>query len=213
MSLGLPPVLASSSTHTAGVFVSLASALSHFKLGNVDKKLLWQLAIPGVIGGILGAIILTIVPIHWIKPLVALYLMGMGLRIILKSLRKNKTAIGYIQRIPLLAGAGGFFDAIGGGGWGPIVTGNLIITGYEPRIAIGSSNTAEFIVSIAQTIVFFTLLDTFHWTAVGGLIIGGVMAAPIAAYITRKIPIRRFAILVGLLIVILSVRSLMIALL
>jgi uncharacterized membrane protein YfcA len=213
MALGLPPVLASSSTHSAGVFVSAASALAHFKLGNVDKKLLWQLAIPGVIGGIIGAIILTLTPTSWVKPLVSIYLIGMGLRIVLKSLRKRKeTAVREHQRIGTLAGFGGLLDAIGGGGWGPIVTGNLIIAGHEPRIAIGSSNTAEFIVSIAQTLVFFTLLDSLQWTTVLGLIIGGVIAAPLAAYITQKIPIRRFAILVGLLVIALSARSLMVAL-
>jgi uncharacterized membrane protein YfcA len=213
MALGLPPVLASSSTHSAGVFVSAASAFAHFKLGNVDRKLLWQLAIPGVIGGIIGAIILTLAPTSWIKPLVSIYLIGMGLRIVLKSLRKRKeTEASGHQRIGTLAGFGGLLDAIGGGGWGPIVTGNLIIAGHEPRIAIGSSNTAEFIVSIAQTLVFFTLLDSLQWTTVLGLIIGGVIAAPLAAYITQKIPIRRFAILVGLLVIALSARSLMVAL-
>jgi hypothetical protein len=133
----------------------------------------------------------------------------MGLRVVIKSLRKKKEANGYIRRVRLLAGIGGFFDAIGGGGWGPIVTGNLIIAGYNPRYAIGSSNTAEFFVSIAQSIVFFTLLDSFHWTAIIGLIIGGVIAAPIAAYLTQRIPIRRFTILVGLLIIGLSLRSLL----
>jgi uncharacterized protein len=212
MALGLPPVLASSSTHTAGVFVSLASAVAHWRLGNVDKKLLWQLAIPGVIGGVIGAIILTVAPTNWVKPVVSMYLIVMGLRIVLKSLRKNKTATSTIKRIGLLAGFGGLFDAIGGGGWGPIVTGNMIMAGYEPRFAIGSSNTAEFIVSIAQTVVFFTLLDNFQWTTVLGLIIGGVLAAPVAAYATQKIPMRRFAILVGILIIVLSTRSLLIAL-
>ena len=212
MALGLPPVLASSSTHTAGVFVSLASAVSHWKLGNVDKKLLWQLAIPGVIGGVIGAVILTVAPTTWVKPVVSVYLIVMGLRIVLKSLRKNKTATSMIKRIGLLAGFGGLMDAIGGGGWGPIVTGNMIMAGYEPRFAIGSSNTAEFIVSIAQTVVFFTLLDNFQWTTVLGLIIGGVLAAPVAAYATQKIPMRRFAILVGILIIVLSTRSLLIAL-
>lgn len=213
MALGLPPVLASSSTHSAGVFVSAASALAHIKLGNVDKKLLWQLAIPGVIGGIIGAIILTFAPTSWIKPFVSVYLIIMGLRIVLKSLRKRKDTDGTgYQRIGTLAGLGGLLDAIGGGGWGPIVTGNLIMAGNEPRFAIGTSNTAEFIVSVAQTVVFFTLLDNFQWTTVLGLIIGGVIAAPLAAYITQKIPIRRFAILVGLLVIFLSARSLLIAL-
>jgi uncharacterized membrane protein YfcA len=181
-------------------------------LGNVDKKLLWQLVLPGVIGGVLGAIVLTFAPTHWVKPVVSLYLIVMGLRIVVKSMRKNKTSEGYIQRIGLLAGFGGMLDAIGGGGWGPIVTGNMIMAGYDPRYAIGTSNTAEFIVTVAQTVVFFTLLDNFQWATVVGLIIGGVLAAPVAAYATQKIPMRRFAILVGLLIIALSTRSLVIAL-
>lgn len=213
MALGLPPVLASSSTHTAGVFVSGASAFAHYKLQNVDMKLFRQLAITGVIGGIIGAILLTIIPTTWIKPVVSGYLVIMGLRIVLKSLRKEKASTGYIKRIRGLAGIGGFFDAIGGGGWGPIVTGNMILAGYEPRFAIGSSNAAEFVVSIAQTVVFFALLDNFQWTTVIGLIIGGVVAAPVAAYLTQKIPMRRFAILVGLLIIFLSGRTLLLAIL
>ncbi|MBZ0292806.1 MAG: sulfite exporter TauE/SafE family protein [Anaerolineae bacterium] len=206
LSFGIPPVLASASVHSAGVFTSISSALAHIKFGNVKPDLVKKLIVPGVIGGILGALVLTSIPADLIKPAVALYLLIMGVIIVYKALREA-SIIPAASRIVPLAFAGGFFDAIGGGGWGPIVTSTLVARGGEPRFVIGSVNTAEFFVTLLQAITFFTVLGQVHVTAVIGLIIGGVVAAPAAAYISKNLAAKRLMLLVGLLIITLSVRT------
>lgn len=206
LTLGVPPLYASSSVHTAGVIVSAISGLSHIGYGNVDRGILKQLVIPGILGGIAGALLLTVISTQVIKPLVALYLLLMGLRIIRKSLGRVMSS-GIKSRFLPLAIAGGFFDAIGGGGWGPIVTGTLVVDGHDPRYVIGSVNMAEFFVSLAQTIAFLVVLRDFHGAAIIGLVVGGAASAPLAAYITRHLPIRRLMLVVGVVIVILSIRT------
>jgi len=155
LGMGVPAALASATVHTAEVFTTLVSGVSHFKLGNVDKELFKKLLVPGVIGGIAGAYILTSVSSEYIKPVVSVYLVVMGLRIIWKALRKTDEVKQHGNRfIEILALAGGFCDAIGGGGWGPIVTTSLIEKGKTPRFVIGSVNAAEFFVTIVQSITF-----------------------------------------------------------
>src|SRR5690606_34346232 len=175
LNFGIPPVLASASVHTAGVFTSISSSLAHLRFGNIKRDLVQKLAIPGVIGGVIGALVLTRIPAEIVKPVVAVYLMGMGIIILYKALRRA-SMIPSASRITPLALAGGFFDAIGGGGWGPIVTSTLLARGGEPRFVIGSVNTAEFFVSLLQAITFFTVMGQVHVAAVIGLIIGGVVA-------------------------------------
>jgi uncharacterized membrane protein YfcA len=206
ISFSIPPVLASATVHTAGIFTSISSALAHIKFGNVQRDLVRKLAIPGVIGGIIGASILTRIPTNIIKPAVALYLMFMGVLILYKALRK-RPLIPNAGRITPLAFIGGFLDAIGGGGWGPIVTSTLIARGNTPRFVIGSVNTAEFFVTLMQAITFFLLLTQVHIVAVVGLIIGGVAAAPAAAYVSKYLAPGKIMILVGLLIITLSLRT------
>ncbi len=206
LSFGIPPVLASASVHTAGVFTSISSALAHIRFGNVDRQLVIKLAIPGVIGGVIGAAVLTRLPTDIIKPAVALYLMVMGIIILYKALRQQ-SLIPAAGRITPLAFAGGFFDAIGGGGWGPIVTSTLIARGNTPRFVIGSVNTAEFFVTLLQVITFFFLLTSIHVNAVIGLVVGGVIAAPAAAYISKHLKPGRIMIMVGIVIIILSLRT------
>lgn len=210
LALGLPPIYASSSVHSAGVIVSAISGLAHVGYGNVNRNLFHKLILPGICGGVVGAIALAIIPTDIIKPFVALYLLWMGLRIVRKSLGKLHPTGLYTRFLPL-AIAGGFFDAIGGGGWGPIVTGTLVVNGHEPRYVIGSVNLAEFFVSLAQTIAFLFVLRDFHEMAIVGLIIGGALAAPLAAYITRYLPIKQLMLFVGLVVIMLSVRNFILA--
>ncbi|MFB0518000.1 MAG: sulfite exporter TauE/SafE family protein, partial [Acidobacteriota bacterium] len=125
LSIGIPPAAASASVHTAEVFTTFVSGVSHWKFGNVDKKLFKKLLIPGIIGGVLGAYVLTSIPGKTIKPFIGAYLLIMGLMILLKAFKKIKEKRVETKIIPL-ATAGGFFDAIGGGGWGPIVTSTLM---------------------------------------------------------------------------------------
>lgn len=207
LSIGIPPVGASASVHTAEIFTSGISGLSHLKFGNVDKKLFKKLLIPGVIGGILGAYILVSIPGKIIKPFVAVYLLIMGLMILWKAFKKIQEEKVRTKLFPLGI-VGGFFDAIGGGGWGPIVTSTLIARGNNPRFSIGSVNLAEFFVTVAEVATFFTMIGLLrYWQIIVGLIIGGVIAAPLAAYVCKRLPARVLMIIIGILIVGLSLRT------
>ena len=212
LSMGIPPVAASASVHSAEVFTSGISGLAHLKFGNVDKKLFKKLLIPGIIGGILGAYILTVVPGKTIKPFVAFYLLIMGLIILRKAFKKVEQKEVKTKLLPLGV-SGGFFDAIGGGGWGPIVTSTLVARGHNPRFSIGSVNLAEFFVTVAEVATFLTIIGLVHWQIIVGLIIGGVMAAPLAAYVCKRLPSRALMIMVGLIIMALSIRTICSALL
>lgn len=210
LTLGIPPALSSACVHTSEILTTGVSGLSHFKFGNVDKRIFFRLLIPGILGGILGAYLLTELPGNKIKPFISLYLLIMGIRILWKVFKRAQKARGNIRLSPLGL-FGGFFDAIGGGGWGPIVTTTLVANGNNPRFAIGSVNSAEFFITVAESITFFATIGTLliqHWEKIVGLMIGGVLAAPLAAYTCKRMPSRVLMILVGLLIIGLSVRIL-----
>ncbi len=214
LSLGVPPAISSASVHFAEVFTTLVSGFSHFKLGNVDKTLFKKLLIPGIIGGVVGAYVLTQIPTGIIKPLIAIYLALMGVRILFKVFRKksvNREVFVRKRHFYLLGLVGGFFDAVGGGGWGPIVTTTLVADGKNPRKTIGSVNAAEFFVTVAEVIAFLALISQFNWFVILGLIIGGCAAAPIAAFVTRKINPKALMIILGLLIIGLSIRTILLA--
>jgi uncharacterized membrane protein YfcA len=206
LSLGIPPASASASVHTSEVFTTLTSGLSHLKLKNVDKNLFKKLLIPGMIGGALGAYIITFVPTKIIKPLAGIYLLIMGILILRKLLQRKKTKLK--TNITLLGGIGGFLDAVGGGGWGPVVTSTLVARGDKPHLTIGSVNLAEFFVTLTEAATFFTLLGIAYWEIILGLIIGGVIAAPFAAYTCKKLPPRTLLAIVGTVIIVLSIRNL-----
>lgn len=208
LSIGIPPAPASASVHAAEIATSGVSGLAHWRHGNVDRVLLQKLVVPGVIGGVLGAYVLTSVPGETIKPVVSAYLFVMGLVILRKAFRRVQAGE-KTRRLTELGLAGGFLDAIGGGGWGPIVTSTLVANGNHPRFAIGSANLAEFFVTLAQTATFFLALGLVHWRIIAGLIAGGVVAAPLAALVCKRLPARSLMILVGALIMILSLRTLL----
>jgi len=210
LSIGIPPATASASVHTAEIFTTMASGLSHFRLGNVDRKLFEKLLVPGIIGGIIGAYILTSVPGKAIKPFIAIYLFIIGIVILRKAFKKIEVNEVETRIVPLGL-TGGFFDAMGGGGWGPIVTSTLIARGNHPRFTIGSVNTAEFFVTVSESIVFILTIGLAHWRIIVGLMAGGVIAAPIAAYTCKKLPTRLLMIIIGGLIMILSTRTILLA--
>ncbi|POZ88821.1 MULTISPECIES: sulfite exporter TauE/SafE family protein [Petrotoga] len=209
LSVGVPPAISSASVHFAEIFTTFLSGFSHLKLGNVDKNLFKKLLIPGVIGGVLGAYILTNIDGNKIKPFIGIYLLIMGIRILYKVTSMHKHSEEKITRrrhYSVLGLLGGFFDAIGGGGWGPIVTTTLVSDGKNPRKTIGSVNAAEFFVTISEVMAFIALLSQFNWSVIIGLIIGGSLAAPIAALITKKIPAKVLMISLGCIITFLSIR-------
>lgn len=209
-SAGISPAAISGSIHTAEMFASGASGYSHYRFGNVNKKLFKALLIPGIIGAILGAILLTKLGethLVYLRPIMAVYTLLLGLRIIINAFRKQQTQKKF-KRYGLLAGVGGFLDSFGGGGWGPIVTTTLITKGRSPRFVIGSVSLTEFFVTLASAFTFFTLLGVTHWQVILALVIGGLVAAPIAARLTGKLPRKTSFILLGALVIFWSMRIL-----
>ena len=206
--IGATPAAASGAVHVAEIFTTAFSGISHIKFGNVHKDLFKKLVIPGVIGGIVGAYILTSIDGKLIKPYITVYLLLMGLFILRKAfvlIKHNNKKIKHVRKLAL---TGGFLDAIGGGRWGPIVTSSLIGQGNSPRHTIGSVNTAEFFVSFATGITFILLGSAGHWILVAGLIIGGLFSAPFAAYLTSKLSTKKLLIAVGFLITAISIYNL-----
>lgn len=201
---GVPPALASASVHTAEVFTTGVSGLSHIYMKNVDKQLFLRLAIPGVIGAVLGAFLLSKV-LHGdvIKPFIAAYLMILGIVIIIKGIREPLFKDEIKSVIPL-GFFGGLLDAIGGGGWGPIVTSNIIQRGKTPQMTIGTVNTAEFFVAFFSTGVFLFFLGMEGWKAVIALVLGGVLAAPVGPFLIKFIRPRILMFMVGAGIIITS---------
>jgi uncharacterized membrane protein YfcA len=215
LSLGIPPAAASASVHMAEVVTTGISGFSHWKLGNVNWSLVKRLLIPGVIGGVAGAYLLTTFDGNVIKPYISAYLLIMGIVIIVKafSLKKKHNENEYHgPMISLLGLLGGFCDAIGGGGWGPVVTTTLVARGKHPRLTIGSVNFSEFFVTFAESVTFVLALSFFeYWHIILGLLIGGGIAAPIAAVAAKKLPMKALMIFVGVLIVFLSIRTIYLA--
>jgi uncharacterized membrane protein YfcA len=207
LTLGVPPSAVSASVHASEIFTSGVSGYMHLKFGNVNSKLFKKILVPGVIGAISGAYLLTSLEkyIYIIKPLVAVYTLILGILIIQKALKK-RIEKRPIRQIGWLAFAGGTLDSIGGGGWGPIVTSTLIARGRHPKYTIGSVNLAEFFVSLASSVTFITIIGFSHWQVVLGLILGGMVAAPIAANLSRKLPIKTMMIMVGTIVIIVSLR-------
>jgi uncharacterized membrane protein YfcA len=207
---GIPPAIASSSIHIAEIFTTGASGLSHWRLNNIDKKLFLSLAFPGVIGGIFGVIILSNIDGKIIKPWISVYLVIMGFYIIIKAIKK-KVFVAKIsaKKVSPLAFFGGALDAIGGGGWGPVVTSSLLSSGHEPKKAIGSVNSAEFFITTAIGFSFAFLMGINHPEIIAGLILGGIISAPFAAKITTKLSSKLLMILVGFVIILLSLISIL----
>lgn len=213
LGIGIPPATASAWVHFAQVFTSLASGISHWKMGNVDWKLAKKLLIPGVIGSIVGAYILSSLDPDLVKPVIAIYLFVMGIVILRKLKRKQAPKFNRESKtLPALATAGGFADAVGGGGWGPIVNSTLLSKGKIARYAIGTGNFVEFFVSLASASTFLFFVKELSLAPVLGLILGGIVAAPFAAYICKLIKPKYLMIAVGVLIIFLSIRTFYLAL-
>lgn len=207
LGLGVSPAVSSASVHVAEVFTTGASGIAHFRLGNVNKKLFLCLLIPGMTGAIIGAWLLSDkIDGDFIKPFISAYLIILGIIVIKKGLSKKiqKTKT---KRIGPLAFVGGFMDAIGGGGWGPIVTSTLLSKGRSVPYTIGSVNAAEFFISLSSAATFLIFTGISGWQVIIGLVIGGVIASPFAAILVRKIKRQSLMIMVGVLIIILSLRT------
>jgi len=214
LAFGVPPAMASASVHGAEVFTTAASAGSHIWHRNVDWRLLRPLAIAGMIGGCLGAYVLTGIKGDVIKPFIIAYLALMGVYIVWRARHDIKPRHLRSWLMAPTGAVGGFLDAVGGGGWGPTVTSTLVAAGEEPRRAIGTANTAEFLVTVAVSATFVWALVTGHWSeagalehhasAVGGLVAGGLLAAPFAGLIAKRVPRKVLTYAVGVLLLALA---------
>lgn len=208
LSVGVPPATASGCVHAAELFTTGVSGYSHWHLRNFDRSLVFRLAVPGMVGGAVGAYALANLPGEKIRPFISIYLLLLGVVILVKALRcRPKTGVPTNGVAPL-GFFGGLVDAIGGGGWGPIVTSTLLGNGMTPRFAIGSVNIAEFFVTATISATFLATIGLTLWPIVAALVIGGVVAAPFAALAAKHMPDRVLMILVGCVIIILSLRTL-----
>ncbi len=202
--MGVPPALASQRVHIVECFTTATSGISHLLHGNIEKRLFFRLLIPGVIGGVLGAYVLTHVDAGVIKPFVLLYLTGIGLYILARGLfypPQMKEA----KLIAPLGLFGGFLDAAGGGGWGPVVTSNLLIQGADPRKVIGTVNAVEFFLTLTVSAAFIYHLGVADLAgATLGLLIGGLLAAPLGAIAAKRFNPKTMLILVGVVLTLTS---------
>ena len=205
LSAGATPAAASASVHIAEVFTTGLSGISHVRLGNVNKSLFLRLLVPGSLGAILGAVLITQVDGKMLKPFVSAYLVLMGLYILRKAWRHRAQRREQPKHVAKLALLGGFVDAAGGGGWGPVVTSNLIGAGGDPRTTIGSVNFAEFFLTLSSATSFILLAgEPSTWTLVAGLVLGGLFAAPFAALLCKRLQARTLMTIVGCLVTAIS---------
>lgn len=205
LSLGVPPAAASATTHAAECVTTGFSGLAHHQFGNINFKLFRKLLIPGLLGSIGGVLLVSNVEALRIKPFIAMYLMIMGLTILIKALR-DFPPVTITRHLISLGFAGGFMDAVGGGGWGPIVTSTLLMRGNDARMTIGTVNATEFFIALIATIAFFASGIEVSWQTVAALALGGAVAAPLGAWLCKHLSHKILLILVGLLIMALSLR-------
>jgi uncharacterized protein len=207
LGFGVPPAVSSATVHAAECFTTGTSAISHHAFGNIDRKLFRRLLLPGMLGAGIGAYLLTTIDGDMLKPWIACYLLLMGVMILFKSFRElvPKEVTSHVSSLGFF---GALVDAIGGGGWGPIVASNLIARGHELRLTVGSVNAVEFFVTLTASVVFLLTMGTGHLGIVFGLALGGVVAAPFGAWLLRFVRPRLLMPIVGVLVIGLSVRTL-----
>lgn len=214
MAFGVPPATASACIHTAEVFTTAATAGSHVVHRNINWRLFFPLAAAGVVGGILGVTVLTGVPGDKIKPFVAAYLAAVGVFILVRAFKEIQPRHMNRAWTAPIGVVGGFFDAVGGGGWGPVVSSTMVGAGVEPRKAIGTVGASEFLVTCTISAGFLYSILSGRWSeagamrenglAIAGLVVGGLIAAPFAGLIVKKVPARPMTWAVGIVILLLA---------
>lgn len=207
--LGVPPATASAGVHLVECFTTGVSGISHAVHKNVNWRLFWRLLLPGVVGGVAGAYLLTSLDASITRPFVMTYLAAIGVYLLLRAWKFPPQRHRHPTIVEPLGLAGGFLDAAGGGGWGPVVTSNLLVQGSEPRYTIGTVNSVEFFLTLTVSITFILSLGFAAFTtAVVGLLIGGVLAAPFGAIIAKRVPTRALLAMVGVVLTLTSAYSL-----
>ena len=206
---GISPIKAVAYIHIAEIFVSGSSGLNHWRIGNVDTKLFKKLLMPGIIGAVLGALIITKIKIPYLSIVISIYLLFMGIFLIAKAYAKIKLQFKQKNSVVIpLAVTGGFVDGAGGGGWGPVVTTSLLGGKMMPKKVIGTVNASEFFINLASATAFLFLVKVTDWEALAGLIIGGFLITPYAAKATSRMSVKMILTVVGCLITALSIRKL-----
>jgi siroheme synthase-like protein len=210
LAMGIPPASASMGVHLSEIMSNGIAGWMHYRMGNINWRLFKLLLIPGIIGAVAGAYLLSSLEHYsqYTKPVVSLYLLILGFVILSKAL-KTKTKISSVKfkRISLLGFGGGFIDAVGGGGWGSIVLSTLIAGGRHPRFSLGTVKLSRFFIAIMSSITFFAMLDSHHWESVAGLVIGSAIASPIAAKISNRISAKMIMIAVAVIVILISIKS------
>ena len=201
LAFGVPPATASAMVHATEIFTTAASGASHVWHRNVDWRLVGRLAPAGMLGGAIGAFALANVGAEFISPIVSVYLIAMGGFIIFKVFRPLWPREVRDWVVPFVGTIGGLLDAMGGGGWGPVVTGSLVGRGHDPRRVIGSTNLTEFLVTTVISVTFVIALGWSELRSAIGLIIGGLIAAPLGGYVVSRVPTRPIMFAVGIVII------------
>ncbi|REC60218.1 ABC transporter permease [Chryseobacterium pennae] len=208
--LNVPPPVVSASIHSAESFTTAAGGFSHYKLGNVNKKMVWVLFPLAIVGSVIGALTLSHYGEHYahiVKPIIACYTLYLGSNILRNAFKdKNKNRVKAKRRTNLrvLGLVGGFIDSFAGGGWGPLVTGTLIKEGRIPRYVVGSSTVAKFLLTVTSAITFIFTIGIHHWNIVLGLLLGGVFTAPFSAMLTSRLPTKKMFVVVGVVVILMS---------
>lgn len=204
ISLGVPPAAASAGVHAVETFTTAASGVSHVVHRNVDWRLFRRLALPGVVGGVLGAYVLSHVDARAARPFVLAYLAAIGVYLLVRAMRR-RPRVRTPRFVAPLGLVGGFLDAAGGGGWGPVVTSNLLAQGSSPRQTVGTVNTVEFLLTATVSATFIAHLGWNAFTpATVGLLIGGLLAAPLGAVVAKRMATQRLLLFVGIVLVLTS---------
>ncbi|MBC8987935.1 TSUP family transporter [Pedobacter sp. N36a] len=212
LAMGVPPASASMGVHLSEILSNGIAGWMHYRFGNVNWKLFRMLLIPGIVGAVVGAYLLSSLEHynHYTKPIISVYTLILGGVILSKAYQINrglKNPKGKIKKIGLLGLFGGFIDAVGGGGWGSIVLSSLIAGGRNARFSLGTVKITRFFIALMSSLTFITMLNGAHWEAVGGLVIGSALASPIAARVSNKISVKTIMVSVGVLVVLVSLRS------
>ncbi|MDR6943237.1 TSUP family transporter [Mucilaginibacter pocheonensis] len=210
LSMGIPPASASMGVHLSEILSCGIAGWMHYRMGNINWKLFKLLVIPGIIGAVTGAYLLSSLEHYsqYTKPVVSLYTLILGCVILSKAFNvKRKKSADKVKRISLLGLGGGFIDAVGGGGWGSIVLSTLIAGGRSPRFSLGTVKLSRFFIAMMGSLTFITMVTSDHWQAVAGLILGSALASPIAARISNKISTKTIMVSVGIIVILVSIKS------
>ncbi|EQB91626.1 ABC transporter permease [Elizabethkingia anophelis 502] len=215
--LNVPPPVVSASIHSAESFTTAAGSISHYKLGNVNKKMVWILVPVAILGAIIGAFTLSHFGEHYahiVKPIIACYTLYLGANILKNAFKKKGVTVKAKRKtnLRILGLAGGFIDSFAGGGWGPLVTGTLMKDGRTPRYVVGSSTVAKFLLTVTSAITFIFTIGIHHWNIVLGLLLGGIFTAPFSAMLTAKLPTKKMFIVVGTVVIVMSLTTIVKAL-